>query len=449
MPRKKIWLAGWLIGLLAALLPPLSAEQAEDVINPRRASGSFVVDGGGILGPEYARLIDAVCRDLQAKTTVELAVATVGDLGGLPIEDFAEKLFRRFGIGVAGKDNGLLLLCSRDDRALRLEVGYGLESVIPDARASALLENSGLSYLRQGLFGRGLFLAVREVARAAAAAQGVALAVAEPSPWPDQVAPPAPLARPLPKKKPGWDPLLASIYLAAGLLALAALGIGWTLLRFSKARGKAARAKAIGNGIVPTILVWSAGVIGFFFVLGFGKSFFPPLAAMLGAPGLATITQLFTGRLLKKRLAAYRLPCPKCEASMEMIDDSRDDQSLSAEEQAEEKAGGMDYEFWHCPKCGADEKLAIKLGKAAKCPQCGRRTLTSSTSTLAAATKEQGGRERVTETCLNPKCNYTKTREHDTSRLSSPASSTPGSSRSSSGSFGGGRSGGGGASKRF
>ncbi len=448
-PRiKKIMRFALLLGTLF-LLPPLRAEKVEEVINPRRAGVGFVTDGGGVLGPDYVKLIDNICRELQAKTTIELAVITVGDLGGLEIEEFAEKLFRRFAIGAAGKDNGLLLLCSRDDRTVRLEVGYGLESVIPDVRASGLLENSGLPYLRQGLFGRGLFLAAREIARAAAADQGVALDVAEPAPWPDQVMPPAPLAPPLPKKKPGWDPFLSSVYLAAGLLALSGLGLAWTTQRFNKARGKAARAKAIGSGVVPTILVWIAGVIGFFFVLGFGKSFLQPLIAMLGAPGLATAFQLFTGKMLKRRLATYRLPCAKCEAPMEMIDDSRDDQSLSVEEKAEEKAGGMDYEFWHCPKCGADEKLAVKLGKASKCPQCKRRSLTSSTTTLAAATKEQGGRERVTESCLNPKCNYSKAREHGTPRLSSPSSSPGGSSRSSSGSFGGGRSGGGGAGKRF
>jgi uncharacterized protein len=201
--------------------------------------------------------------------------------------------------------------------------------------------------------------------------------------------------------------------------------------------------------MVPTILVWIAGGIGFFLVLGFGKSFFPPLVAMLGAPGLATAAQLLTSRILKRRLASYRLPCSQCGAAMEMIDDSRDDQNLSVEEQAEEKAGGMDYEFWQCPQCGADEKLAVKLGKAAKCPQCGRRSLTSSTATMAAATQEQPGQVRVIESCLNPKCNYSKTRERDTPRLSSPSSSSPSVPRSSSGSFGGGRSGGGGASKHF
>jgi len=436
-----------MLGIAACVLP-LQAERVEDVLNPRRASGAFVSDGGGILGPEYARLIDAVCRELQAKTTVELAVATVGDLGGLEIEEFAEKLFRRFAIGVKGKDNGLLLLCSRDDRALRLEVGYGLESVIPDARASSLLDLNAVPYLKNGLFGRGLFLAAREIARAVAAAQGVAMSIADPAPWPDQVAPPAPLARPAQKKKAAWDPVDASLYLACGLLAVALLGAAWTLRRYGKARGRAARAKAAG-GAGPIAMAWTAGVAGFIPVLILGQAFLPPFTAMMAVPGLATAGQLLLGRLLRRRLSSYRLPCSACAAPMEMVDDSRDDQNLSAEEQAEEKAGGMDYEFWHCPKCGAGEKLAVKLNKAAKCPQCGRRTLTSSTTTLAAATKEQGGRERVTDSCLNPKCNYSKVRERSTPRLSSPSSSSSGSARSSSGSFGGGRSGGGGASKKF
>ena len=429
------------------LVLPLAAERVEDVPDPRRASGGYVADSGGVLGPEYTRLIDAVSRELQAKTTVELAVVTVGDMGGLEIEEFAEKLFRRFAIGARGKDNGLLLLCSRDDRALRLEVGYGLESVIPDARASRLLDAYALPALGSGQFGRGLFLAAREIARAAA--PGTALNLVEPAAWPEQVTPPAPLARPLGKKKNSWDPLEASLYFALGLRALSILGFSGLLLRFNKTRGRAARAKVIGQAVLIPIFVGSAAVIGFFLVLGFGKSFLPPFAAMLGVPGLATAFQLLASRRLKRRLASYRLGCSQCGAAMEMVDDSRDEKFLTDEQAAEEKAGGMDYEFWHCPACGAEENLEVKLGKAGVCPQCKRRSLTSSTVTLAAATKEMAGRERVIESCLNPKCNYSRIREHATPRLSSPSSSTPGSSRSSSGSFGGGRSGGGGASKKF
>ncbi|MCX6555714.1 MAG: hypothetical protein NTZ12_11995, partial [Candidatus Aminicenantes bacterium] len=259
-----------------------------------------------------------------------------------------------------------------------------------------------------------------------------------------------PLAQPVQKKKMGWDPFLSSLYFSAALLAFSALGLAWTLLRFRRARGKASRAKAIGGAKMPTIIAWIAALVFFLLILGFGKKFLPPFAAMLAAPGLATAGQLLVSAFLKHRLASYRLPCRSCGQPMEMIDDSQDEKFLTVEQAAEEKAGGMDYEFWHCPKCGADESLAVKLGKASKCPQCRCRTLTSSTMTLAAATASQGGRVRVNETCLNPKCGYSKTREHDTPRLSSPSSgSSSGKSRSSSASFGGGRSGGGGASKRF
>jgi uncharacterized protein len=437
----------WLLLALAmgiAVLP-LRADKAEEVVNPRRSSGSFVSDGAGVLGPEYISMIDGVCRDLQAKTTVELAVVTVNDLGGLVIEDFADKLFRRFGIGAVGKDNGLLLLYARDDRAVRVEVGYGLEGLIPDAKASQILDLSALPYLRNGLIGRGLFLAVRALAQAA---NNGAVFVSEPTAWPEQVKPPAPLPKSEEKKKKNWDPLRSSLYFAVGLLVISALLLAGTWLRFGRARGKAARYKAAG-GAGPISVAWTAAVAGFVLLLVKSGGLLASIASMTVVPGLATAGQLLLARTLRRRLSAYRLPCPSCGQPMEMASESEDDKFLSAEEMAEEKAGGMDYEFWHCPKCGADEKLTVKLGKAGKCPQCARRTLTSSTTTLTAATSGQGGRVRVTETCLNPKCGYNKVREHDTPRLSSPGSSSGSSSGSHSSSFGGGRSGGGGASKHF
>jgi uncharacterized protein len=448
MRGKQDFKAILLFILLGAVIfnMPLRAEKVEEVLNPRQLSGSFVADGAGVLGPEYIRIIDAVCKDLQQKTGVELALVTINDLGGTTIDDFSEKLFLRFGIGAAGKDNGLLLLYARDDRAVRVEVGYGLEGAIPDAKASQILDNSAVPHFRNGLIGRGLFLAVRDLAQAAS---GGAMVVPEPASWPEQVTPPTPLLQSKEKKKKSWDPLRASLYFGIGLLVLSALLLAGIWLRFGRARGMAARAKVIGGAIAPTIFAWTAGAISFFFILGFGGKFLAPFVAMLAAPGLATAGQLLTSRLLKRRLATYRLPCQKCGQPMDMTADSDDEKLLSTEEAAEEKAGGMDYEFWQCPKCNAAEKLAVKLGKAAKCPQCSRRTLKSSSTTLVAATKEQGGKTRVTETCLNPKCGYGKTREHDTPRLTSSASSTSGSSRSSSGSFGGGRSGGGGASKKF
>ncbi|MHB8056005.1 MAG: TPM domain-containing protein, partial [Candidatus Aminicenantales bacterium] len=129
-----------------AFAPALSGEpiDVKDVPNPLAASGSWVGDSGGVLGPEYAALIHAACETLKVKTTAELTVITVDNLGSLPIEDFAARLFKKFGIGEAGKENGLLLLFSRDDRKIRFEVGYGLEGTIPDALAGRILDEQAL-----------------------------------------------------------------------------------------------------------------------------------------------------------------------------------------------------------------------------------------------------------------------------------------------------------------
>ncbi len=171
---------------------------------------------------------------------------------------------------------------------------------------------------------------------------------------------------------------------------------------------------------------------------------------MLGVPGLATASQLLTARLLKRRLADYRLACAKCGAAMEMVDDSQDEKFLTAEQAAEEKAGGMDYEFWHCPQCGADENLAVKLGKAGDCPQCKRRTLTSSTVDPGGGHPGAGGPgARHRELPQSQVQLQQDPRARHAAPLLAQLRSGPGSSRSSSGSFGGGRSGGGGASKKF
>ena len=356
-----------------------------------------------MLGPEYVTLIDGVCRDLQAKTTIELAVVTVGDLGGLPIEDFAEKLFRRFAIGAAGKDNGLLLLCSRDDRAVRLEVGYGLEAAIPDALASRLLDTAAVPYPAQRLVRPRPFPGRPRHRPAAAAASGAiadhrrAGALARRGRAADAPGPavaekekrlgPAALF-PLFRRRP------AGLRRPGARLDPAALQQG---------PGQGRPRQGHRRRQVPTILAWIAAVISFLPDPRLRRRVPAAVRRHAGRPGLATAGQLLTGQnLLKRRLASYRLPCAQCGAAMDMVADSQDDKFLTAEEAAEEKAGGMDYEFWRCPKCGADEKLAVKLGKAAKCPQCKRRTLTSSTTTLVAATKEQGGRTRVTRDLPQP-----------------------------------------------
>jgi len=246
----------------------------------------------------------------------------------------------------------------------------------------------------------------------------------------------------------GWGP-----FIYAGLIFVwGIVGLGLIFLRARSKRAKAARRKAISGGLasVQTVL-WLGAVGGFIALMATGTGFGTGLLAGL-APVAATIAQAKITKRFRLGLDDYHLACTKCGHPMDLVPEDKDDALLTVEEAAEEKAGGMDYEIWNCPSCGAGERLSVKMSKASACPQCNRRTLTETRTTLVAATTGRGGRIRVDEKCLNPKCGYARSTEHSTPRVSSPSSSSSsghGSSGSSSSSFGGGRSGGGGSTGHF
>ncbi|RMF04505.1 MAG: TPM domain-containing protein, partial [Alphaproteobacteria bacterium] len=101
-----------------------------------------VVDEAGLLSREEA---DALARQLEAleeRTSDQLVVVTLRSLQGFPIEDYGYKLGRHWGIGQAGKDNGVLLIVAPTERKVRIEVGRGLEGELPDALAKLIIENA-------------------------------------------------------------------------------------------------------------------------------------------------------------------------------------------------------------------------------------------------------------------------------------------------------------------
>jgi uncharacterized protein len=438
----------------AAAAGASGAEKPDAVPNPLSTGGRYVGDGAGILGPEYIALIDNICKSLKASTTAEMAVITVRDLGGTTIEDFAVQLFKRLGIGLKGKDNGILILCALAERDVRVEVGYGLEPVITDAKSARIMNESALPYLRRNEFGRGLFALAKGIAEEIAKSENVSLAAADPSSWPAQVA--------LPKSEPADSVrprtaregnntgaiIYAGVFLLWGLLSMIAVTV-----KYKKQRALAARKKIVASGLTGSYaLLWILAFCGFIFLLAGGALFWPVLLAGL-APVAATYGRVKLAGGLRRGLKDYHLTCTKCGHPMNLLPEDEDDAHLTVEEAAEEKAGGMDYEIWNCPSCGASERFSVKLDKASVCPQCKRRTLTETRTTLVSATTSHGGRVRIDQKCLNPKCNYTHTEEHATPQISSSSSSSSSSGHSSSGSssssFGGGRSGGGGSTGHF
>jgi uncharacterized protein len=85
--------------------------------------------------------IDRQLDQLEQKTSSEIAVATVSSLGNMSVEEYANKLFKQWGVGQAKQDNGVLVLVAPNDHKMRIEVGYGLEGVLPDGLAGEVIRD--------------------------------------------------------------------------------------------------------------------------------------------------------------------------------------------------------------------------------------------------------------------------------------------------------------------
>jgi uncharacterized protein len=134
----------------------------------------YVSDFAKVLVPESRAQVEAYCARVEQMTGVQMAIVTIDSLDGQPVEDVANALFRKWGIGKKGKDEGILLLVAIKDHKDRIEVGYGLEPILPDGFAGSVLRQAR-PLLRQGAYGQGVFAAVGEMGSRIAAAKGVAL----------------------------------------------------------------------------------------------------------------------------------------------------------------------------------------------------------------------------------------------------------------------------------
>lgn len=146
-----------LLLVLAMLLASLAAlpAAAQNYNFPPRPEGP-VLDSADILSPATEAALDQRLRDYNRATGRSIIVATVPDLGGSTIEPYATALFTEWGIGGAGRDMGLLLLIARDDRKMRIEVGYGLHPWFGGIMSGIVVNEVMTPRFREGDFDGGV-----------------------------------------------------------------------------------------------------------------------------------------------------------------------------------------------------------------------------------------------------------------------------------------------------
>lgn len=123
--------------------------------SPGKPTG-FVNDFAGLLSAEARTGLEEKLAGFARESGNEIVIATVATLGGDTVENFANELFAEWGIGKKGADNGALILIARDERKVRIEVGYGLEPSLTDATASTIIRTYFASHFARGDFAGGL-----------------------------------------------------------------------------------------------------------------------------------------------------------------------------------------------------------------------------------------------------------------------------------------------------
>ncbi len=115
-----------------------------------------VNDTAGILFPNTIHDLEALLKAHEDSTSNQVAVLTIPSLDGEPIENYSMRVVETWKLGGKGKDNGVLLLVARDDREVRIEVGYGLEGNLPDVTCSRIVRNEMIPRFKDGDFDGGV-----------------------------------------------------------------------------------------------------------------------------------------------------------------------------------------------------------------------------------------------------------------------------------------------------
>jgi uncharacterized protein len=135
----------------------------------------YVNDFAHVVSADKAQALEGYLGELEKKTGAQVAVVTVPSVEGADIDGAAVDLFKAWGIGQKGKDNGILILAAIQDHKARIEVGYGLEAVITDGTAGDILRQGVFPQFKLGDYGQGLTNAAAAVAERIAQNAGVVL----------------------------------------------------------------------------------------------------------------------------------------------------------------------------------------------------------------------------------------------------------------------------------
>lgn len=340
MNKRMLFLA---VNLLFASLILAADWTVETVPNTHTVNAAvFSADPDQLLDDANQSKIDQILFDLEKQTTAEVFVVALKSIGEADMRMFATDLFQRFGLGKKSKDNGLLVLFVEDQRKVTMEVGYGLEGVLPDVVCFRIIDEIMVPIMKQGQYGLGMLNGVQRVVRILS------------------------------------DPNV-----------LAEISVDKKVLMQEKRAQKINRIKWMAGGylflsVLVLILLLMSGQRKFRETKNM-----PPYDAYKHLKtmifGLKFLSVLFPLTILplllyyKKKLDAIRKAprnCAICSRPMLLMNEKQEDAYLNIGQQNEERVGSVDYDVWVCMDCGNKSLLPYdqSFTRYKKCPHCQYKT---------------------------------------------------------------------------
>lgn len=174
-PNKSLFIIACTILVFAAVVFPFSAVASGTPLPPKPASITYVYDYGDIIDEVHENEIRQIAAAIDKETGAQIVVMSVNDLDNMALEEYSLKVLRDWGIGDKKLNNGVLILVNRHNLLegrsgrIRIEIGYGLEGAINDAKAGRILDTYAIPAFESGEYSQGIrdtFLAVStEVAK--------------------------------------------------------------------------------------------------------------------------------------------------------------------------------------------------------------------------------------------------------------------------------------------
>ncbi len=161
-----------LLSFLFVLILSASCLSAEQVKNLKPQG--YVNDFAGVLSAGAKEKLTALCAEVDQKAKAQIAVVTVSSLEGEPVEQFSIDLATQWGVGPKQQARGVLILLAPSDHKYRIEVGYGLEGILPDGKVGGF-GREAVPFLQRSDYDGAVILLTQRVAAAIAADQNVAL----------------------------------------------------------------------------------------------------------------------------------------------------------------------------------------------------------------------------------------------------------------------------------